>query len=396
MVPTSAPHRRECDMATRWLFDSALPFWIEHGVDEHGFAYEELTFEGLPKDVGYWRSLVQFRQTYVFARAAILGIGPKELPGEVFHRAASAFWHPNRGFVHKLDARGLQADSPRECYDQAFGMLACAWAYAVDGKSATLNYAYKTLSFLDDTMAHPHGGYEEASTPRMPRRHNPHMHLLEAFLALYEVSGDDLFIERAAVIVDLFQSHFMDAGGGLREYFDAHWRPAPHANGKIVEPGHHFEWVWLLHEYARLTSTPVNPRASHLFSFAANHGFDSRGRPVEQVDTSGVHLRTSVKLWAITERLKAHIVRAEAAGLAFDPAIAEMVRDMDENFLLHDPPVWFEEFAEDGTPSRRRMPASTLYHITLAMAELLRWQSGSSSALTEAASRQSGSRGRLP
>lgn len=385
MVPTSAPHQTECDVATRWLFDNALPFWIERGVDDEGFAYEELTFDGRPKDVGYRRSLVQFRQVYVFARAAIFGLGPKALPGKLFHRAAAASWHPDGGFVHKLDARGMPEEGPRECYDQAFGMLACAWAYAVDGDSSTLDYAYRTARFLDAHMAHPNGGYEEASIPRLPRRHNPHMHLLEAFLALHEITGDDLFIERASAIVGLFESHFMDIGGGLREYFDADWRPATGAAGEIVEPGHHYEWVWLLHEYARLTGKPVNPLASQLFDFAAGYGFDPVGRPVEQVDIRGRHLRPSVKLWAITERLKAHVVRAEASGQAFDPAIVVMVQDIDQHFLLREPPVWFEEFAADGTPSRRRMPASTLYHITLAVAELLRWQSGSQPALTDAA-----------
>jgi mannose/cellobiose epimerase-like protein (N-acyl-D-glucosamine 2-epimerase family) len=380
-MPANASHRAECEIVGRWLFDSALPFWIERGIDCHGLAYEEFGFDAEPKELGYRRSLVQFRQVYVLARAAIMGFGSPGLPCALFHRAAAAAWHTDGGFIHKLDPNGLHSDVARESYDQAFGLLACAWAYAIDRESKTLEYAYRTLSFLDDHMASPHGGYLEELSARLPRRQNPHMHLFEAFLALYEATGDEIFRLRAAMIVSLLERHFVTSAGALREYFDDTWCPADGPLGEIVEPGHHYEWVWLLHEYARLTGEPIHPLASQLFDFATSHGLDGRGRPVEQVDTRGVQLRGAVKLWAVTEQLKAHVVRAETSARDFDPAIVAIVRDLTEHFLLREPPLWFEELAEDGTPSRRRMPASTLYHITLAGAELLRWKSGAKSPL---------------
>ncbi|NTY62221.1 AGE family epimerase/isomerase [Mycolicibacterium sphagni] len=384
MMPANASHRAECETVGRWLFDWAIPFWTERGIDCHGFAHEEFGFDAKPKELGYRRSLVQFRQVYVFARAAIMGFGMPDLPCALFHRAAAAAWHADGGFVHKLDPTGLPSDVVRESYDQAFGLLACAWAYAIDRESKTLEYAYRTLVFLDAHMASHHGGYLEEPSARLPRRQNPHMHLLEAFLALYEVTGDEIFRLRSAMIVDLLERRFVTSTGALREYFDDPWSPADGALGEIVEPGHQYEWVWLLHEYARLTSEPIHPLASQLFDFATSHGLDAHGRPVEQVNTRGVKLRASVKLWAITEQLKAHVVRAENSARDFDPAIAATVSDLHEHFFLREAPLWFEELAEDGTPSRRRMPASTLYHIMLAGTELLRWQSGAKSPLARA------------
>jgi mannose/cellobiose epimerase-like protein (N-acyl-D-glucosamine 2-epimerase family) len=368
----------------RWLFDAAIPFWSKQGIDCHGLAYEEFGFDGRPKGLGYRRSLVQFRQVCVLARAALMGFGSRSLPCELFHRAAIAAWHPRGGFVHKLDTNGLAGDRARESYDQAFGMLACAWVYAIDSDSTTLEYAYRTLRFLDEDMASPDGGYAEAATDRRPRRQNPHMHLFEAFLALYEVTGDELFRSRAKMIFDLFARQFVASTGALREYFNDSWQPADGSVGDIAEPGHHYEWVWLLHEYARLTREPVHPLASQVFDFAAHHGLDHHGRPIEQVDTQGVKLRRAVKLWAVTEQLKAHVIRAEASALDYDPAITSIVRDLSEHFLLSEPPLWFEELAADGTPSLLRMPASTLYHITFAGTELLRWKSDGRSPLARA------------
>ena len=40
-------------------------------------------------------------------------------------------------------------------------------------------------------------------------------------------------------------------GGFLREFFDADWRPAAGEDGRLVEPGHQFEWAWLLARWGR-------------------------------------------------------------------------------------------------------------------------------------------------
>ncbi|MDT5029756.1 MAG: hypothetical protein QOE61_6892, partial [Micromonosporaceae bacterium] len=77
MTPEDTSHRAECEVIEGWLFGSAVPFWIEHGLDRHGLAYEEFGFDGRPKELGFRRSLVQFRQVYVFARAALMGLGSR-------------------------------------------------------------------------------------------------------------------------------------------------------------------------------------------------------------------------------------------------------------------------------------------------------------------------------
>lgn len=381
MTLATSSHPVECAFVEQWLFDSALPFWTDRGIDSNGLAYEELTFDGSPKELGYRRSLVQFRQVYVLARAALVGIGSLRVPCELFHRAAEAAWHEDGGFVHRLGTHGLAGDATRDSYDQAFALLASAWVYAIDRRPDTLAFAYRTLAFLDDHLASPFGGYLEATNTRLPRRQNPHMHLLEAFLALYEVTGDPLFRSRATMIVELLERRFVGATGALHEYFDETWTVAEGPTGEIVEPGHHYEWVWLLHEYSRVTGEPLSPTANGLFDFATRFGLDDSGRPLERIDSRGRPQRHSVKLWAVTEQIKAHIARAEFEGAGFDPAICSMIQDLNTNFLLHDPPLWFEQIDSDGTPSHRRMPASTLYHIMLAGSELLRWQRAQPSPL---------------
>src|SRR3546814_15848782 len=83
------------------------------------------------------------------------------------------------------------------------------------------------------------------------------MHLLEAFHALYEASGDARWLEHAEHIFQLFRRHFFDAAAGqLIELFDRDWREVPQegrdGGRRLREPGHFFEWAWLLHRHAAL------------------------------------------------------------------------------------------------------------------------------------------------
>jgi mannose/cellobiose epimerase-like protein (N-acyl-D-glucosamine 2-epimerase family) len=54
-------------------------------------------------------------------------------------------------------------------------------------------------------------------------------------------------------IAELALSKFIDPkSGGLREYYDGDWNAAPGVDGRIVEPGHQFEWAWLLLRWGQL------------------------------------------------------------------------------------------------------------------------------------------------
>src|SRR3546814_19321730 len=83
------------------------------------------------------------------------------------------------------------------------------------------------------------------------------MHLFEALLALHEATGDAGWLEKALRIRDLLRDRFTSPrDGGLGEYFTPDWRPDPGDAGRVREPGHHFEWVWLLHRHGSLSGAP--------------------------------------------------------------------------------------------------------------------------------------------
>ncbi len=79
------------------------------------------------------------------------------------------------------------------------------------------------------------------------------MHMLEAALAWDEAAPDPLWRDLADEIAELCLSRFLHSEtGALLELFDGDWNPLSEGDQAAVEPGHQFEWAWLLARWGRL------------------------------------------------------------------------------------------------------------------------------------------------
>ena len=363
------------------LFGETLPFWAQHGVDRDcGGFHERLDADRRPVVQDGKRTMVQARQVYVFAQAALSGrlAEAADLARAGYDFLLAHCRHPGGGWRYRVARDGKPLDETRDLYAQAFVLFALAWRFRLDGDTGARALAEDTLQYLDGAMAHPAGGYREgidaAGRPTTGlRRQNPHMHLFEALLEWHAASGDAIWLDRAEAIGALLSQRFC-VGGTLREYFADDLSPAPGADGRLVEPGHHYEWAWLLHRYRQLSGdTRRAALATALYDFAVAHGTDpDSGGVIDAVACDGVALGRSRRLWPQTEAVKAHIARFEATG---DPACAERLERQVESLLrchFDGAPAggWREHLGEDGAPLVSGFPASSLYHVTLAAAEL--------------------------
>lgn len=378
----------------RWLLDTVLPFWADVGVDPEGGFVERLTWDRTPAADGYKRIRVQARQIYAMSHGRLLGAGDWSLEAAArgYDFLTRHGWDPDGGgWVHLVTRAGAPLDRRRDCYDHAFVAMALAWYHRATGLAGPLEHARRTIAWLDDHLGAPPlpaggwGGYREQAGPGLdpaavlPRRQNPHMHLLEALLALHEATGEREWLDRAAAVVALAEARFLDpATGTLGEFFTADWAPAPGAEGALREPGHHFEWVWLLHQYRRLSGDrTVLAVADQLYRFGRAHGLETDPAMApgafDAVDPEGGILQDSKRLWVQTEYLKALVARAEFQGDAEAAALARaFVGDLFRHYVSADHAVWRDQLTRDGRDLATHIPASTLYHLFLAMAEVSR------------------------
>src|SRR4029077_8951158 len=153
------------------------------------------------------------------------------------------------------------------------------------------------------------------------------------------------------------------------------WSPAPGAEGRLREPGHQFEWVWLLHEYDRAAhDDSVAPYAERLFAFGQRFGIDpGDGLVFDCVDGSGTLVAGTKLLWPQTEYIKACVARAEWLN---DAAARGTVKThlalIAKRFMRPDGANWHNQLARDGTSIAPVTPARVLYHLFLSVAEVER------------------------
>lgn len=335
---------------------------------------------------------VQARQTYVFCHAAL--IDPEPLRRAYWRDAGSKgfaflqhYWQgADRGWAKSATPAGGPLDTGADMYDQAFVLFACAWYFQATQDPKALEIIAQTMDFIDRRLKCPAGeGYLEGLTDAgelitAPRRQNPHMHLLEAMLALYQATGDRAYLRRGADLVDLFRTRFFDTGTGmLGECFSADWKMADGPQGQVLEPGHHFEWCWILHTYANAAGDASVRRDAHkLFEFAQTRGVSAPGLAYDELDGSGAVVRAGHRLWPQTETLKALIATAENGPDArlrdlAQSKIAPMAALIFDYYIISGSGVWHDHLDASRNPVSTFVPATSLYHLFLAFAETLRF-----------------------
>lgn len=360
--------------ARSWLIDVAAPFWSTQGRTPSGLFAERMTLNGKPKE-DYFRTFVQARHIYSMVAAGRAGwTGPwQSLIAETMRVLVARAKRADGFFVHRLDREGAVLDSRADLYDQAFVLFALGTAGGVLDDKTLFDEAEALLDTIEANWSHPLGGFREGEIVDLSiRRQNPHMHLLEAFSALYEASGRQRFGNAAHTIAKLCRTRFIDTeSGALLEYFRDDWTPATGDRGRIAEPGHCFEWAWLFEHLASAGMPGAIATSDALTGFGRRRGIDEgRGVAINEVLTDGTIVSGKARLWPQTERLKVAVARYRRTR--DDEELCEVVNSwlgLRTYFLSEAPNLWRDKMNEDGSFIDEIVPGSSLYHISCAIIE---------------------------
>jgi mannose/cellobiose epimerase-like protein (N-acyl-D-glucosamine 2-epimerase family) len=367
--------KREHESLRHWLLSDAFPLWATRGYDEvHGCFEESLTSAG-PSAKQPRRARVQVRQIYSFARAASLGWRPQEA-----HRLVTGglrffiahYLRPDGLFRTLVAADGTVLDNRAFLYDQAFVLLALAESEKLLGPRPELVEAGRALrAALYECLKRSGPGFSTGVPDALPLLSNPHMHLLEAALSWVSVGNDPAWRLLADEIVGLALSRFIDAGtGALREQFDEHWSPSAGTAGRIVEPGHQFEWAWLLLCWGGAAAAGAYKSAERLVQIGEAYGIRDGVAINALLDDFSVH-DAEARLWPQTERLKAAVRMAVMTREPRYWVMAAQAAQGLRRYLDTDVPgLWYDRLTADGKFVPQPAPASSFYHIVCAIGEL--------------------------
>lgn len=351
-----------------WCCYDMLPWWLENGIDQQkGGFFEQFDLQGNADRNCTRRVRIASRQIYSFSHAHTLGwIDAKTTVLNGVDWLLDRTWGKNNqpGFLAKIDDDGKAVDQTRDLYDHAFHILALATAYQATKDQQILGLAKNTLDFVEEALGAKNGGWFENQNHDQPRRQNPHMHMFEALLALYEASGDTTYLKRADQVASLLFEQLIDSKTGLLfEFFDTNWKPQVPAQ---IEPGHMVEWAWLLHRRNSFTASPLDISAAAKFlQLGEIIGLQPNGL---LIDTCNIHkepITDSSRLWVQTERLKAHLVAPEKSQ-----QIEQVCQQIFQHYInLPHPALWIDAVNSKNQQLVDKVPASIVYHLISAAAQ---------------------------
>jgi mannose/cellobiose epimerase-like protein (N-acyl-D-glucosamine 2-epimerase family) len=363
---------------SRFAREVLLPLSRDCFVDSvHGGFHERLDETRTPIAIGRKRLMVQSRQLYLLSHAALLGDRSGEQAMEHGYNFLLRNYRDllHGGWYFAVTPSGEALDRSKDLYGHAFLLFALAWLHRAFSVPDAMAHAAETMDVLHARMGLPGGGFHSAAsqdwTPSSDmRQQNPHMHLLEAVLALHDASGDPRWLAEADALVQLFQERlYHRRTGTLREFFAVDWKLHP-KHGEIVEPGHQFEWAWLLLQYRqRGGRLSVVEEADSMFRFALRYGFDlQHGGLHDQIAPDGTPMLCTRRIWPMAEAIKACVAMTER-GRDHRSEADRLAGRLLHDFVSANQIGWYETLTREGSPSTTQLPGSTPYHLFLAAAE---------------------------
>jgi mannose/cellobiose epimerase-like protein (N-acyl-D-glucosamine 2-epimerase family) len=380
----------------RWLFEVALPLWWKLGADrDRGGFHEAIDQDGHPLARAH-RARTIARQAFSYGEAGRLGWnGPwREAARHALDYFGRHFITADGTVASVVELDGRAREGGFDLYDQAFALLAWASAGRAFGAAAGWRgHAVALRATLENAYAHPLGGFFEDRAGRLPQRANPHMHLLEAGLAWIAVDDDPAWRRMADRIAALALEKFIDPqSGALREFFAADWSPAAGLEGQICEPGHHYEWAFLLARWAQRTGRAKPDAVSRLVAFADARGLDPRRKvAINAVLADGAVHDPVARLWAQAERVRAYVAEHRPSH-----DVLAAVTALRRFLATPTPGLWFDQLTDDDRFVIEPARATSLYHLVGAIAELSAASATEAPAAASTAAAPSGSLRRSP
>ncbi len=364
-----------------WLPVTALPVWTTLGIDHTtGLWRESIEQDGSPTHSPV-RARVQGRQNTVLGAAARQGWqGPwQPLLERALESADSTYAGPDGLYVTLVASNGGALDSSKLVYDQTFRLLALA--NIPESLFETLQAQQRARTLMDTITSHFAGGKNGVSqlseAGEYPKAANPMMHLFEACLEWLERDDPDGYWkskcqEIADLAVDVL---FAENDPCIREFFEEDWSRRTDSAGDILDPGHQFEWAWLL---ARWSALSGDERAVEVAKALHDTGLDKvhpqTGAVPLSVNTKTNEYAPQYRFWSQLERVKASLylvdmTDGESAVHYRDDAVLAL-KVMAQYLDTPIDGLWYDSMRADGSFEQGPSPASTFYHIAGALAQM--------------------------
>ena len=337
-----------------------VPLWQGPGWNvELALPYEALSPAHQPLPPQRYRAMACARQLYVFASLIDDPAFPAaaERAAALFRSLQSHFHDAEHGgWFYSIDPHGAPLDQRKDLYTHAFIIFACAHYWAKVREPLVESVLNAALQVVLEQFSTGNGLYEASldhdwSSLGSGPLQNPLMHLAEAFLATLSVREAPTVQSALLALTDGMQQHFIEP---------VHNVMLEKPRGAVdnwFEPGHQFEWLFLLASSPLLRGTALHGSLDRAFGFAEQVGVDPQtGAVCGMLAPDGTLRDGTQRIWAQAEYLRALTLRPEGAE-----RVQRQLLALQQRFLYTG--GWYECRDGQGNVSREDMPSTTPYHL---------------------------------
>ena len=367
-----------------WHLEDSLTFWYNHSYSKASRRFaEQLDSRGDADFSSDLRMRVPLRQIYAFTfclRHGLTWSGTNTVNVNItdIESRFNHFWDTTwcigkPGFPTLTNSQNHIVNAQCLTYDHAFALLALSQLIALSKNPKALYAKLEMLwDFLCEEFEHTEIGFRSQRREQPVLEQNPNMHMFEACLALWETTKNNIFIEKAETILQLFQQTFLDKNRYfIYEFFDTNWKPLT-SEKQSIEPGHMLEWVALLNQYERLTNKNSGIDLVRLFEITLDFGQRPDGLICNRLNSHGSQVDSKARCWPQTELIRASLAVQKQGYTPSPLSKSETALARLEQYYLGQPLPWGwrDSIDEYGNALNGPIPASTLYHIVNAFIEL--------------------------
>ena len=337
-----------------------VPLWQGPGWNPAlALPFEALDARHQPLPVQRYRAMACARQLYLFS--SLIGQVPAaEQRAAALFRSLQQHFHDaeHGGWFYSIDAQGAPLDKRKDLYTHAFIIFACAHYWAKVREPLVESVLNAALSVVAERFASGDGLYQASldqdwSSLGSGPLQNPLMHLAEAFLATLAVREDSPVQGALAALCEAMQRRFIDPQTGVMLE-----KPLGVVDNWF-EPGHQFEWFFLLESSPLLRGTALHGSLDRAFAFTEDCGVDPQtGAVAAMLDLQATSQPRDAtqRIWAQAEYLRALTLRP-----ASQASLRRQLLALQQHFLH--PAGWNECLDAAGKVSRQDMPSTTPYHL---------------------------------
>ena len=346
--------------------DVIVPLWQGPGWNaDMALPYEALDAQHQPLPPQRYRAMACARQLYLFS--SLIGQVPgAEARAAALFRSLQQHFHDaeHGGWFYSIDPQGAPLDPRKDLYTHAFILFACAHYWDKVREPLVESVLNAALEVIAQRFATGDGLYEASldrdwSSLDSGPLQNPLMHLAEAFLATLSVR-EDIDVQRALVdLCTAMQKRFIDPQQSVLME-----KPLG-AVDNWFEPGHQFEWYFLLESSPLLRGSALHTSLDRAFTLTEQRGVDPQtGAVLAMLNLKGLAKDATQRIWAQAEYLRALTLRPDS-----EASVQRQLQALQQHFLHAG--GWYECRDEKGDVSRKDMPSTTPYHLATCYRGLL-------------------------